>query len=377
MWRPRCAKALVLIRVKQCSIGGVRHVCGGLAPLSAIENLLYFASMSALLYLLFMALGVAILVKASDLFTDAAVEVARTFRIPEIVVGATLVSLATTLPEFAVSFTAAVKGKAALLSGDEAAWLGRVGMAVGNAVGSTICNVGLILGLCALLSPMVVEQRSFRRNGGSLLVIALVFGAMSILFPHGSLWVGVVMLTGLFAYFTSAIHHALNAVPLEKMLAPKGTAPLKLALLFAAGAIGVIAGSQLVVVFAEKLARLMGVPELIIALTLVALGTSMPELVVSLAAIVKKQRGLSMGNIIGANILNLAWVIGACSLVTPLPLTNQTRFFDIPVTLALSALLLIFGISGKRLARREGAVLLAIYIGYLAMQFAVFGRTDS
>lgn len=103
----------------------------------------------------------------------------------------------------------------------------------------------------------------------------------------------------------------------------------------------------------------------------------MPELVVSLAAIVKKQRGLSMGNIIGANILNLAWVIGACSLVTPLPLTNQTRFFDIPVTLALSALLLIFGISGKRLARREGAVLLAIYIGYLAMQFAVFGRTDS
>lgn len=310
--------------------------------------------MHTLLYFLGLAAGIAVLVKSADWFTGAAVALARRLRVPEVLVGATIVSLATTLPEFAVSFMAA--------------WRGKVDVAVGNAVGSTICNVGLILGLCALLSPMGVARRGFVNSAVALLVLSLVFALLGMLFPDGSVWVGVVMLTGLALYLAAAVRSGLAARS-EVADSESDMGPRRIGLLFAVGAVGVVLASKAVVFSAEALARSAGISSLVISLTLVALGTSMPELVVSVTAIVKKRRGLSIGNIVGANILNLAWVLGACSIVADLPLRHQTVVLDIPVMLLLSVLLLVFGVSGQRLSRWEGAVMFAIYVAYITTVF--------
>ena len=328
--------------------------------------------MEVLMHFMGIACGVAILVKSADWFTGAAVEIARRFKVPEIIVGATLVSLATTMPEFAVSLIAALQGQ--------------VARTVGNALGSTICNTGLILGLCALLAAMGVDRKGFLPNGLSLLVFAAIFGAMAYAFPDGSTMVGVVMLLCLVVFLTRTVRASLRGQSEEEEVraAQQAVATVRrMVLLFAGGAVGIVAGSKLTVYCAENLARRVGISELVISLTLLALGTSLPELVVSVAGIIKKQRALAIGNIIGANILNLAWVIGACSLVRPLPLQKsehwghqirQSLVFDIPVMLTLSGLLLIFGLTGKRLSRAEGAVLLAIYIAYVAITYSVFGR---
>ncbi len=326
--------------------------------------------MDVLLYLIGIAACVAVLVKSADVFTDAAVEMARRFRIPAIVVGATIVSLATTLPEFAVSFTATIRGQ--------------VDMAVGNAVGSTICNIGLILGFCALLAPMGIARRGFLANSLGLLAFAGVFGTLECWLPEGSRLTGAAMLACLAIYLALTLRASLrersasDGAVAGKAVMSSG----KMCLLFIAGAAGIVGGSNLMLYCAEHLARLMGVSELVISLTLLALGTSTPEFVVSVAGIIKKQRALAIGNIIGANILNLAWVLGTCSLVRPLPLQKsqvwghevyQSLVFDIPVMLLLSVLLLLFGLTGQRLSRWEGAILFAIYITYVLLLFVVFG----
>ncbi|MCP4638908.1 MAG: calcium/sodium antiporter [bacterium] len=311
-----------------------------------------------LLLLLGVAVGVAILVKAADWFTEAAVEVARRFRIPEMIVGATIVSLATTLPEFAVSFTATLQGQ--------------VDITIGNAVGSTICNIGLILGLCAVLSPMAVARDGFFASCLGLLVLAGIFGALGYVFPDGSRIVGVVMVSCLIVYLAATVRSSLkNRVEASSEHEP-GMSVLRICVLFIVGAVGVVGGSRLMVECGVRLAELAGIPQLIIGLTVLAIGTSTPELVVSLTAIVKKRRGLSIGNIIGANVLNLAWVIGSCSLVRPLPVQFQTRVLDIPGMVLLTALLFVFGLSSQRLSRWEGAVLLGGYVTYLAVMFMFF-----
>jgi cation:H+ antiporter len=314
--------------------------------------------MPVLMPLILLAVGVAVLVKAADLFTDAAVETARRFRVPEMLVGVTLVSIATTLPECSVSLLAAARGN--------------IDTAVGNAIGSTICNMALILGLCALLSPMVIAPRTFRLNMSTMLAAMLLFSGLAWLMPGGGRIVGLLMLGMLAYHFYRSVCEARRHVDDAPPVPPKGTRTPVLAAQFVLGAAGVVGGSLLVVSSAERLAEMAGIPELVISLTLVAVGTSLPELTVSLAAIVKGQRGLSTGNILGANILNLGLAIGGSSLVRPLPLQRQTLVLDLPVMLLLAVTLLIFGLTGGRLSRREGTVMLGIYIAYLAVVFTVF-----
>jgi cation:H+ antiporter len=297
-------------------------------------------------------------VKSADWFTEAAVATARRLDVPEIIVGATIVSLATTLPEFAVSFLAALDGQ--------------TDITVGNAVGSTICNVGLILGLCAFLAPMAVAREGFFSSGLGLLVLASIFGVLGYWLPEGSRWVGAVMMACLLVYLVYAVRSSLAKRRRRPPEAEEVSGP-RIALLFVVGAIGVVGGSRLMVVCGVHLARLMGVSELVIGLTFMAIGTSTPELVVAVTGILRKHRALSIGNIIGANILNLAWVIGACSLVVPLPVRRQTLVLDIPLMLLLSVLLLVFGLTGSKLSRWEGAVLFVLYASYVAVTFGVFG----
>lgn len=339
------------------------------------------------LYFLGVAVGVVILAKSADWFTDAAVSIARRLDVPEIIIGATLVSLATTLPEFSVSVTAALAHQ--------------VEMAVGNAVGSTICNIGLILGLCIVLAPMGVERKGFLRSGVGLLVLCLLFAFMGWAFPEGTRWTGAVLLACLVICFvttlrSTSVQRANVAAGARTARAPayqtmleriaaesradgvEGAAPdaemtgARIAAYFMLGSAGVVWGSSLVVFCAEQLALAAGISKQVIALTLVAFGTSMPELVVSLTAIAKKQRGLSIGNIIGANILNLAWVLGVSSIIAVIPFDAQSLYFDIPVMLFITLLLLVFGATGKKLSRWEGMVLMMVYAAYLAVLFTVY-----
>jgi cation:H+ antiporter len=315
-----------------------------------------------------LALAVLILFKSADIFTDAAVEIATRLRMSHVVIGATIVSFATTLPEFSLSLLATIHNE--------------IDVAVGNAVGSTICNVGLILGICAAIAPMQIERAAFINAGSVLLVLGLLFGMLGLLLPDGSRFIGLVMISFLGIYLASSVVSSLNQRrrtahdPIEDVTATRHRSAFVVALIFLIAALGIAAGTQFMLWCGQNIAEAFSIPPLIIGLTLFAVGTSTPEFIVSLTAILKRRRGISVGNIIGANILNLAWVIGLCSLVRPLPFQVQTRFYDIPVMLLLSVLLLVFGLTGERLARWEGITLLGVYVAYVAVMF-VFFRTPA
>jgi cation:H+ antiporter len=318
--------------------------------------------MNMLLYLVGLALGVIILIISADWFTGAAVDIARILRVPEIVIGATIVSFATTVPEFMVSFVAAVQHEP--------------DVAVGNAVGSVICNIGLILGACALITPLVIVEGGFLTSSAMLLVFALIFGALGWAFPSGNRWVGVTLIGCLLLYLAvtafGAADWSTNLTASTEVSAPRSIRrPI---VIFVLGAVGVIIGSELLVKSAVGLAQALGVSKLVISLTIVALGTSLPELVVSVTGIVKRRRALSLGNILGANILNLAWVMGCSSLVADLPFRRETLTFDVPVMITLCGMLMVFGVTGDRINRREGAALFLVYLVYTLISFTVFGK---
>ena len=218
------------------------------------------AAMIAFLYVMGLAVGLALLIRSADWFTDAAVAIARQWHVPELVVGVTIVSLATTLPEFAVSFLAALEGN--------------VDITVGNAVGSGICNVGLIVGITALLAPIMVNKHHLFAMARTLLFTVLVFAGLEILWPEGNRWTGVILLAGLGFHLAQTFRGAARH-PEEIDAPPAGTiAGRTIAILFASGAVGVVIGSMIAVTCAVGLAELAGISQLVISLTVVALGTS-------------------------------------------------------------------------------------------------------
>ena len=319
----------------------------------------WFRGLPVVLNFAFFALGAAMIWKGADWLLDSAVAVARMLRVPRALVGATLVSVLTTLPEFAVSFSATL--------------LGHGQTAVGNALGSVACNTGLILGGCLLFRRVATDTRLVMEEGAFLLVAAGLLMAFSL---GGQLGRGgaLVLLVLLGAY---VVYSALAGMRYREEARVADESPPAVRLRRELGALvlgGVLVGlgSVLLVQNGVKIAHWLGVPELVIALTMVALGTSLPELVVAVAGLVKRQSEVSVGNIIGANFLDFAWVLGACGIVTPLKLTRQTRVLDMPFVLLLVTLLVIFALTGKRLRRTEGAALLAVYLVYLALMFTLF-----
>jgi cation:H+ antiporter len=305
--------------------------------------------------------GIVVLVLGADAFTAAAIQIAHRLRVPELVIGATLVSVATTLPELAVSVTAAVSHKADL--------------AVGNAVGSTIFNVGAILGFSALFAPIVIQALGFRRSVGVLLAIEIGFTVVCLALGSINRIIGCVLLVAAGVYVIGGVRMAVpdsgptdSTGPESKFALPGRPEPILSRFLLGAGAVFV--GSALVVHCASELAFLLHVPPLVVSLTLVAAGTSLPEMVVSLTGILRSRRSLSVGNILGANVLNLTWVLGLSAVITDLPIQPRTRLFDLPVTIVLSVVLLVLGARDYRLARWEGVVLLGAYAVYLGVTLA-------
>ena len=313
--------------------------------------------MNPILIVLLFLVGLALIVKGGDFFVDAAGWIAEVSGIPKFIVGATIVSIATTLPELLVSLMAASRGS--------------IGIAVGNAVGSVTANVGLIMALSLIFMPAVIRRRNYAFK---LCLLAVSILLLYLFCTSGQLPIpGAIVLLILFAAFMaeniySARHQHEAAGGDNPPARDRRTVCINIAK-FVLGAAGIVLGAQLMVDNGTAIAALLGVPDAIIGATLVAVGTSLPELVTTLTAIAKKQSSLSIGNIVGANIIDLTVILPLCAVVSgkPLPVLAQNVQLDMPFCLALSLIAVIPPLLTGRLRRVQGALLLLVYIAYVAL----------
>lgn len=309
-----------------------------------------------------------VLSKSAGLFVDSSVSLANRFRIPKLVIGIVLVSLATTMPELSVSALSA--------------WRGMPEMALGNAVGSVICNTGLGLALCAVFSavPVAVIPHVLKASGGFLLAVSSLAFLFTLPDQTLSRWEGVV-LVALFAGYLGYLfrQHKLGRyhddIDLDAAADHLHMSAARVVGLFALGLGGILVSSDFVIASATTIARSFHIPEGAIALTLVAFGTSVPELATCITAARKQEGALAVGNIIGANIMNICWVAGFSSIVNSLTLSAKELFFMFPAMLAVLIVALVLLRSGYRLTRAQGFVLLAAYAVYLASFLVLFPAT--
>ena len=304
---------------------------------------------------LLFAVGLVCLIKGGDWFVDGATGIARRFRLPELLIGATVVSIGTTLPEVMVSTSAALSGHGEI--------------AYGNAIGSVICNTALIAALTAAIRPGKVDRAALKTPVIWFFLSAAVYAAVAYTTGYFSRPVGFVLLALFAAYMISTVRQMMknpSAADAEDDGAAKEQ-PLwkELALL---------------VVGAALIAKALGVPESVIALTFVALGTSLPELVTAITSLVKGHSALSLGNVIGANLFNLVLVSGASVALSPFPVPqeatiaghNASLVMDFPVMFAVMLLLTVPALARGKLARWQGVTLLCIYAAFCAAQFVLF-----
>ncbi len=302
-----------------------------------------------LLQLLFLVIGFAMLVKGADWFVDGASGIAEKFRIPQLIIGLTIVAMGTSAPEAAVSITAAFKGSADIT--------------IGNIVGSNILNILIILGLSAVIVALPVAKQTIKVD------IPFLVGISALLFVLGmdgmvSLWDGVIMLAAFIAYLIYLIYSA-KKHPEEVTEEQSKNWPLWKSLIATVVGLGIVIwGSDLAVDASTKLARIFGMSEKLIGLTIVALGTSLPELFTSVTAARKGNADIAIGNIVGSNIFNILFVVGLSSLIIPVPFA-ASFLIDTIISGAAAILLWLVCLRKYRMPRWSGAVMLACYAGYL------------
>ncbi|MFO7872767.1 MAG: calcium/sodium antiporter [Candidatus Undinarchaeales archaeon] len=300
--------------------------------------------------LLLFAAGLAVLLKGADWATEKASKIASYFGVSNVIIGLSLVALSTSLPELAVSLTAALFGSG--------------GIALGSVVGSNIANIGLVLGLSVIITPILVDKGNIEE--ATILLILLTVSAMYML--NGiSFLEGVFLLLFIFVYLYDLFRYG------EKRIS--NVRPVynikKESIFFVLGIVGVILGSNLMVTSAVSIAEVLYISEEVIAATIIAIGTSLPELSVSLTAAKKGFKDMALGNIIGSCMFNIALVLGFSSLLVPITSTKAFLYLQLPFMVGLSALLLLFMKTRWKLSKKEGMVFLAVYIVFLALQFLI------
>ena len=317
---------------------------------------------------LFFALGLVLLIKGGDWFVDGATGIARRFRLPDIIVGATVVSIGTTLPEVMVSTTGALLGQGA--------------MAYGNAIGSIICNTALIAAISVTCNPGPVNVKTMKMPVLFFFTSAAVYCLAAYALGTFPRWLGLVMLTIFVIYLIANVRQGLRYPEETAEEAESATAPRSLAMelvLLVIGAALIAYGANLLVEHGTIIAQKLGVPETVIALTFVALGTSLPELITTITSLKKRHASLGIGNVIGANVFNLVLVSGVAVTIAPFDVPvgklllgyNASLVLDIPLMLLVMLLLTVPALTKKRLSRWQGITLLAIYAAFCAFQFFV------
>ena len=312
--------------------------------------------------------GLVLLIAGGELLVRGAVQIARALRVSPLVIGLTLVGFGTSTPELVASVQAALAGSP--------------GIAFGNIVGSNIANILLIVGVASLLSPITIASAALKRDGVVMLVVAGGFAIASAFVPLNR-WVGLALVAALALYVYLAFRQERAAAigghgaVYDKSIAlqeadriltpstPQQGSPVVSGLIAIAGLLLVIVGGRFLVDGAVSLAEASGIPETVVGLTIVAVGTSMPELVTSVIASIRRQGDIAFGNIVGSNIYNILGIGGATMLMSPGPVPEEIVHFDNPVMVVVSLILMMAAWTGLRISRPEGAALLAGYIVYI------------
>lgn len=317
--------------------------------------------------LLFIA-GLLCLIKGGDWFVDGATGLARRFHLPELLIGATVVSVGTTLPEVMVSTASAWKGIGA--------------MAYGNAIGSVICNTALIAAITVAVKPSKVDKKALGVPVAFFFTAALIYAGVAYTSGYFSRIIGLVMLAMFIAYIVANVRQMTSdpQTAAGETGEDEENMPLSQSLiLLVAGAALIAAGADLLVDNGTRIAQALGVPESVIGLTFVALGTSLPELVTAITSLVKGHGALSLGNVIGANLFNLVLVSGVSISLAPFPIPrnstiagyNASLIMDLPVMFFVMAFLTLPALFRGKLSRYQGVILLAVYAAFCAVQFTI------
>ena len=318
-----------------------------------------------LIPVLLFIVGLLFLIKGGDWFVDGASALARRFHLPELLIGATVVSIGTTLPEVMVSTMSALSGHGEI--------------AYGNAIGSVICNAALIAAITIAVRPGKVDPKTLKMPVLFFFAAAAIYCVAAYGFGKFTRPMGFIMLAMFVAYMAANIHQMKNA-PAEEHEEEEETMPLpRMLVLLVLGAVLIAMGANLLVDNGTLIAQALGVPESVIALTFVALGPSLPELVTAITSLIKGHSDLSLGNVVGANVFNLVLVSGVSVALAPFTVPQSATIFgmnsslvlEIPVMIAVMVLLTAPALVKGKLSRVQGVALLVIYAVFCGIQFTL------
>ncbi|MDO4617338.1 MAG: calcium/sodium antiporter [Lachnospiraceae bacterium] len=330
-----------------------------------MEN--FINSAPIFLVVLLLAVGFVLLIKGADVFVDGSSSIAKRFHVPSLIIGLTIVSMGTSLPETAVSITASIGGSNSL--------------AISNAIGSNLFNLMVVIGVCAIMATVPVGQETIR---GDIPFSAVCAGVLMLLGILGIADVsgmtlghldGVLLLLLFAGYLAFLFRRTMKAskdhrmIPADAEVAEETeenykVLPLSKSLLFIAiGIVGIAVGGDLTVDTASRIAMELGMSETLVGLTIVSIGTSLPELVTSVMAARKNEVGMALGNAIGSNIFNILMVLGIASAISPIALITE-NIIDIVVLLVFTLIVWIFAATKKKLNKTEGVIMLLLYVVY-------------
>ena len=294
--------------------------------------------------------GFVLLIKGSDFFVDGSSNIASILKIPTLIVGLTIVAFGTSAPEAAVSITSSLSGNNAL--------------AVSNVIGSNLFNMMLIIGLCALLRELKIGRDVLNKDLPFLVVITAILSGFIIIGWSISRVEGIILFLLIIGYVSYLVYSAKNTKEAQIVEKPK-MGLLRSIIYIIGGMAGIIIGADFVVDSASYIAMAFGMSETLVGLTIVAIGTSLPELVTSLTALKKEENQLIIGNVIGSNIFNILFVLGASSIISPITI-NPNMIVDIALMLGVTILFFIFGKTQDKYDKKEGFILVALFIAYMA-----------
>ena len=297
---------------------------------------------------LFLLLGFVFLIKGADYFVDSASAIARRFKIPSIIIGLVIVSIGTSLPELSVSVSSSLNGMNDL--------------SVANVVGSNIFNILMVLGFSSLITVLPIEESSIKFDLPFLNIVSIMLLAMLINLTLGRF--NGVILIGIFVYFLWHIIKPIlkNEDNIEEEIENKLS--FKVIVLGILGVIGIILGGDMVVDSASNIAKMFGMSENLIGLTIVAIGTSLPEFVTSIIAVLKGENEIAIGNVIGSNIFNILLILGVSSVISPI-VVSFISVIDVIFMIGITILLYVFVVKNKVLNRYQGIAFIFLYIGYI------------